>query len=177
MSKITGKKVFMQVEQLETRKPVSEFTMQGIGANINFLLDSYIPFYKFTINGLYRAAIGHTGIDGPMILHFDGEIVNAVIYNNELGTSGSTIIDCELSQDNGATWTSIFSTLPAIDYTATTYAYCGVGETVTGCTAPVLTSPTVPFSKNNALRITLVDGQLQMPKTCGLIVYFQPRNP
>jgi hypothetical protein len=176
MADYPPQKVKIQTEQVQTRKPVSELLMQGYAGSINFIFANYFPYVKFAINGNYFLQAGKNGIDGLLYLPFKGEIIDAVIYNGNAGSSGTTELDCKLSTDHGATWSSIFSTTPKIDHTASSFAYGGTGSSVTGVTAPVISGAPVPFVIGNAIRMDIITAMQGTPNQAGLIIYFQPRN-
>ena len=165
------------IDELETRyrAAVSEATIQKMGKMINFLGHRSYDTKAFFLNGRYGGASAQNGVDGLYVFPFDCEIFNIYIFNNVAGSSGTLELDIKKSTDPAGAFTSIFSTTPKITSAAGNFVWIGVGETLAGATAPVLTSSTISVNAGDAVRIDLIQAQAGNAENCGLIVYHRPR--
>lgn len=148
MANVPEVKEFIQLESVLTREPLGEFLEQGMGGSINFLLTRDTKETEWKANGVYRQFVGKLGTDGVWVAPFDCSIFNVIIGHKSGGTSGTTTVDIKRSTDNGANWSTIFTTQPAISPSAAAFGWCGIGQTVTGFTAPVLIGAPAPFDVN-----------------------------
>ncbi len=167
----------IQQEEVSFKSAVSEYTAGRMAQFFNFLALKEHSEKQFFINGSYGiATIPYLFVDGMTIAEFDMEIFNAWIFNAAPGSSGSTEIDIKIESSPGSGWFSIFSTTPKIDSTAIAGAWIGVGGSLSGCVAPVLTSGAMPLfvAAGSALRCDLIQA---MPgaQNCGLLLHYRPR--
>jgi len=83
-------------------------------------INTYRPI-EFTVSGGYWVFVPK---DGVLVerLNFDINVLSGRILVIDAGTAGTLEVDVEYSDDNGASWSSIFSTLPSVVYTAGNYA-------------------------------------------------------
>jgi len=163
------------IEGARFRSAVSEELIQRLGSMNNFIATYQYDTKDFFLNGGYSTvAVPQLGVDGLYAFPFNVEIFNVFMFNNTAGTSGTTELDVKYTTAPGGSWTSIFSTTPKIASAAGDYAYIGVGQTLTGATAPVLTSNPLNIDANWAIRIDLLQSQ-PAARNCGLLVYFRPR--
>jgi hypothetical protein len=145
---LPGTKLYVQTEAVLTREPVSEALAQTIGGSVNFLLSRNYVEREWSVNGGYAYFTGQTALDTVWTVPtgFNATIADVVVGHKLVGTGGTTTINIERSTDNGSTWSTIFSTAPSIASNAANYAWCGIGQTVTGFTAPVLIGSPAAFN-------------------------------
>lgn len=175
MAELTPVKKFIQEAEVKYKAAISEVTGRKLGQMLNFLGRRLHEAKKFQLDGPYAIIDSpQLGVDGLIPFEFDAEIFNVWIYNLVPGSSGTTELDIKLLTGSGDTGTTIFTTTPKITSAASANAYIGVGGTVTGCVAPVLTS--FPFNIN-AGQALLCDKVQAMPdaENCGLIIHYRPR--
>lgn len=174
MANFPESRVYIQTEQVQTRKPVSENLMQGIAATANHYLTKHLPYYKFAVNGYYSGAAGQNGIDGVLPLPYQIKIIDVKMYIGEVGSGGSTEFDIKYCSTPGGSFTSIFSTRPAANTSAATQTYVGLGQTVTGWTTPVLTSSNIIIPSTGALRLDIIGTMTGQPVDAGILIYYMP---
>jgi len=168
-------KKFIQAEEVKYKAAISEVTARKMGQMMNFLGRRLHETKRFDLNGpYYVAADPQIGVDGLSGFEFDAEIFNIWIFNLVPGSSGTTELDLKRATTPGGTFTSIFSVTPKVSSAAAANTWCKIGDTVTGCTAPVLTS--FPFNVN-AGDVLRLDKLNSMPgaQNCGLLVHYRPR--
>lgn len=175
MAEITGVKRYIDELEIKYRAAVSESTFTKIGAMINFLGRKTHEKKDFFLNGPYAIGAGDNGLDGLCIFEFDAEIFAVYMFNHVAGSSGTTELDVKKQTTSGGAYSTIFSTTPKITSAAGNYARVGTGETVSGCTAPVLTSTPLNVSAGEALRLDLISAQGGSPQNCGIIIHYRPR--
>lgn len=171
---IADAKGVLYEEEVGYKRSVSESTFLKMGGAINFMNNRLHQTIKFQLNGVYNQ-IGTPlyYIDGMVIFPYDVEIFNAYMYNMIAGSSGTTELDLRLVTAPRNATTSIFSTTPKITSAAGNVAYVGVGDTVSGCTAPIIT--TANINEGQGLVFHLLQAQSGSPRSCGIILNFRPR--
>jgi hypothetical protein len=167
-------KLFVQAESATTRQPVSENLVQTMAGSINFGLEKNFVARTFTLNGSYKNAAGRNAVDGLLVFQWNAEIFNIVIVNSTVGLSGTTELDLKYSTNPGAAFNSIFTTTPKITSSAAAYSYLGVGQTLAGCTAPVLSSNPFNVVAGGALRLDVIS-TMTGARDAEIIVYYRPR--
>lgn len=177
MSNYPGTKSYVQTESILTRRPVSESTIQTISGSTNFILEKMYQEHSFKLNGTYKLANGKLGVDGLLIFQYNAEIFNIILANQTAGTSGTTQIDLKKADNPGGTFTSIFTTIPEITSVAANFSYIGIGETLAGATAPILTSSPSVLNVNagDCLRCDVLNVMSGSPANAEIIVYYRPR--
>jgi hypothetical protein len=166
----------IQIEETFFKAAVSEFTMQRMGQFMNFLATKEHSEKQFFLNGPYaRGADPQFYADGLAVFEFDAEIFNVWMFNIVPGSSGTTELDIKIASSPGAAFNSIFATTPKITSSAVAAAWIGVGGSVGGCVAPVLTSGGSPLSVSAGYaircdKITSMAGG----ENCGIIVHYRP---
>lgn len=148
MTDISPLRKKIQVEEVQAAAAVSSSTGSRIGASTNFILEKEKVHRTWQINNKYgKVASAQSAIDGGIPIEEDMEIVGFYMNNETAGTSGTTEIDIRRRVASGSTGSSIFTTRPAIDFTAGDRAKLQVGynpdETLhnpSGTTLPVFTS-------------------------------------
>lgn len=174
MPTITPLRRNIVTEEVQFRSAVSESTWNKIGGSLNFVNERQYQEKVYNLNGPY--SIGSTypfnGIDGLTIVQFDMTIINVYIFNITNGTSGTTELDLKRIQNPAGAAVTIFSTTPKFTSAAAANTWIGVGETVTGMTAPVLS--TTDIDAGDALRFDMISAVTGAFNT-GLIVIYRPR--
>lgn len=161
-------------EQTKYKAGISESVAQYIGSSINFINLYQHSEKQFFLNGPYGSVGAQTFVDGLVIFNFNAEIFNVYMFNAVAGTSGTTELDLKIATTPGGSFTSIFTTTPKITSTAVAGAYIGVGNTVSGCTAPVLAASAATITAGTALRCDKIQSMLNAENT-GLVVHYRPR--
>jgi hypothetical protein len=131
--------------------------------------------FVMKINGQYNDSVfvPSNSVDGFWIAPNNIQITNVFIYAETIGSSGTTELDLKVKPFLSGAFTSIFLTTPKVASTASANSWCGQGDTVTGCTAPVMTSSPFAVAAKSALRLDLVTAMAGNPKDCGLIVVYE----
>ena len=169
---LSSLKKYIQKETVQTREPTSENLFQSIGGSTNFLLDTNGEQHQFKLNGSFVGASGKSFLDGALIFEYNATITDVQLYLFEGGLSGDFEIDLLYSPTKNGPFTSIFSTKPKINFAATTPTFIGVGETVTNCIAPVLS--TLNVVKGGWIYLQVTSTQIGNAYG-GVIVRYQPR--
>lgn len=167
---------FIYQEEVKFKAAISEATATKIGKTLNFILHRTHEKKDFFLNGAVDVFSGQVAIDGECIFEFDSEIFAVYMFNHIQGPSGTTELDIKKQTVSGGAWTSIFSTTPKISNGAGNYARIGIGQTVTGCVAPVLISGASPLNVDagEALRIDCISA-MPLSENAGIIIHFRPR--
>lgn len=174
MANFPESRVYIQTEQVQTRKPVSENLMQSIAATNNHYLVKHLPYIKFAVNGYYQNAGGSNGIDGLIVLPYQIKIVDIKMYIGSVGSGGTTDLDVKYCTTPGGSFTSLFTTRPVASTSAASYSYIGTGQSVSGWTTPVLTSSNIIIPSTGALRLDIISAMSGQPVDTGIIVYYMP---
>lgn len=184
MTLIPGSRQLIHVEGTQFRGAVSEELIQRIAKLANFISLYQHSEKQFFLNGYYNAlTVPYLGIDGLTVMEFNAEIINAWAFNLEAGAGGTTELDIKRATTPGGAFTSIFSTTPKFTNAAGDNAWIGVGETLAGATAPVM-SPLnsdgyLEVNAGDALRFDLISAQTGAtsagPRSCGILLHYRPR--
>jgi hypothetical protein len=173
VSNITPERINIQQEETAYRAAVSEATLTRVGASINFINAYQANLREFMINGSYGGASNFLGVDGLVRFPYNWELLDVYIYTmSSTSGTGTTELDIKWKPFSSGSYSSIFTTTPKFTSSASTFETCGVGQTKTGFTAPVL-SKTL-FDANDQLRIDLIQSVLSGVGT-GLGIVFRPR--
>lgn len=177
MGLIADARKFIDELEVKYRSSVSESTWFKIGGAINFILHRNHQEKQFFLNGPYYLFPGiTTKLDGLTVFNFDAEIINVYMFNMVAGSSSFTELDIKIKPQGSGSFTSIFSTRPAIGYQAGNDVWVGVGDVIPNTTAPVLTSGPSPLAvnKGDGLVLDLINS---MPgaQNCGILVHYRPR--
>lgn len=144
MSDLAPERSIIQLEQVVTRKPVSESLMQPFGAAVNKIQLQLAPPIEFFANGAYRGGLGRVRIE-TFRFPFNGYITKVTLFSGDAGLSGTTEVDVLKFTAPGGVGTSIFTTTPKVSSAAASNVWIGIGETVVGMTAPILSSSPNPL--------------------------------
>lgn len=180
MAEITAARNLIQSEETAYRAAVSESTLTKVGAHLNFVSHYQYDTKAWFFNGPYSNGGAQTNIDGPHIMLFDMEIVGCAAYVFNAGSSGTTTFDIKRRTASGGAGVSIFSTPPAILYTAGNNVWVErrlqptnvIIENPAGTTAPVLS--TTSLDAGDMLTFDLTGVQTGS-SNCGIILYVRPR--
>lgn len=180
MSDIPPVKQTIQIESSQTRDPVGESLVQALGGDVNILLLSETYSHTWKMNGPIKQFNGQLGVDGIFSFRkgYTYEIIDVIMYGETMGASGTVEIDLKYSTFPSGTWTSIFSTTPKITSSAAAYTTIGVGDTVSGATAPILTSAPNPLamSAKTRIRMDIISMQAGTPKDFGIEIIYQVKE-
>lgn len=175
MTAVPSSNQVTQLEETQTRNPVSESVMQKFGGVLNFFLSWIHVEVRFTMNGPYKVFAGRLGIDGVYRFPVKAKIIAIEIVNQESGTGGTTENDIKTTSNPQGVWATIFSTTPKITSAAAAWAFANISTNASGTVKPVLI--TTPFNVNagDYMRmdnITVMDGS---PKNYSVSVIYSPR--
>ena len=175
MSDLPGVRKYVQTEESRFRSAVSESLAQKLGSSINFI-NTYQKYDKiFIANGKYNTlSIPFNAIDGIFVLPDDAEITNAQMFIRQAGSGGSTELDIKYATSPGGTWTSIFSTKPAISYAAGDFSWVYNGSSFANTTAPILS--VTQLQAGWALRCDILTAQSGDARGTGVVLYMRPSN-
>lgn len=180
----------IQVEESQYGAGVSEYSLQKIGAAINFINDRQYQVRKVAFDGPYWVAtVPMTGVEALEPFPFNVEIINCAMYNMVAGASGTTEIDVQVCATSGAAFASIFTITPKIAYNAGNNNYflmkdsagaansAGTGQTMPTWSATYIDATTghLNVAAGAALRFDLVQTQSAEAENAGLILYYRPR--
>lgn len=129
--------------------------------------------FDMKLNGLYGGSPAQNAVDGFWVAPTNSQITNVFIYNEVAGGGGTTELDLKIKPFLSGAFTSLFTTTPKVTPGAGANAWCGVGDTVTGCTAPVLSSLPFAVAAKSALRMDLIQAQTGNAQGCGLIIVYE----
>lgn len=165
----------IQVEETKFKASVSEYTARRMGELLNLFRSTVIFERQFSMNGLVSYFVSKLAVDGIFVFPYDADIIDTIITGGPTaGAAGSNEFDVKLSAFPSGAWTSIYTTRPQMTSTAAAFASCGIGDTVTGCTAAVMTSAVIPVAKGDRMRmdpISAMGGAVD----ASLIIKFRPR--
>lgn len=175
MANLPGIREFIQQEATVTREPTGEFLFQGIGGSVNWLIPRSTEEARFDVTGAYSFFTGNVATDGIWIPQFSGQILNVRIYQKTTGNSGITEVDVLRATTPGGSFASIFSVRPQISPSAASVSWCGIGDSVSGFTAPVLVGSPAPYTFNggDGFRMDILSAMGGQPRDLAIIIYFQ----
>lgn len=175
MAEIPSVRKFIDQLEVKYQAAVSEATWTKIGGMLNFLGRRVHQEKLFPLDGPYWVITDPQYQASTMaIFEFDAEIFNVWVYNIIAGSSGVTELDCRVKPKNSGAYTSIFATRPQIGYNAGNDVWLGVGDSVSNCTAPVLTSNPLQVNQGDGIIVDKISSQVG-GENAGLIVHFRPR--
>lgn len=126
-------------------------------------------YLRFTMNGPYLVG---TFQDGLLPAYQNMTIVDVYVYGLTQGSGGTTEFDVQVGSLGGA-FSSIFTTTPKITSAAASNVWIRQGQTVTGCTAPVISGGTFAVTANQAIKVDLVSIMTGTPQNCGVVLVLQ----
>lgn len=176
MSNLSPARLFVQTESVLTREPVGESMLQTGFASVNFLLTSTILYHEWTMNGPIKTFNGQTFVDGIKEMQADWPawaITGAAMYGSVQGNSGTVELDIKIASFGSTSWASIFSTTPKITSSAAAGVTVYNGDTVAGCTAPVLTASPLSVTAKDKLRMDVIQMQGGSPRNFGIRVFYR----
>lgn len=167
----------IQEEETVFKAAVSEYAARRVGSNLNFIRTySHVPS-QFKINGRYNTGITLARIDGFIYFEFNAEIIDIVVLNGTAGSGSTTELNVYRYVTSGGSGTSIFSTTPKITSAAGDNVKIQIGSSVTGTTAPVLTSSPNRLAVNAGdwLECKMITTMSGSPRDIQLVVVWRPR--
>lgn len=162
----------IQAEQVVTRRPTSESLFQPFAGSVNLMLKNGVYMTRFKLNGSYKGGTTLARFDGFERLYKNVQIIAAAIFNGSPGTSGTTEVDIKRFTASGGVGTSIFSVTPKVASTAPANSWAATGESVSGVTAPVLTSTPLNLNAGDTLQANLVSSMAGNPRDLQVEVYW-----
>jgi hypothetical protein len=109
---------------------------------------------SFQVNGPYNAG-GSSQIEVMLErVTFNMILKGAKLLIKGAGSSGTTEVDVQKSEDSGATWTSVFSTKPSVSASAGSYAVSSNA---------VISGGTMSISNGTLLRLNITGVQSGSP--------------
>lgn len=135
-----------QLQESQTRNPVSEALIQGMQGVRNFFLSFNHVEIRFNMNGPYKSFGGKIGVDGVFRFPYNATIVAIEIVNAGVGTSGQTEIDFKKASNPQGVWSTIFTTTGKITSSALAFAFANLNTNSAGTVKPVMI--TTPFNVN-----------------------------
>jgi hypothetical protein len=174
MTQISPERILIQTEEVAANAAAASSTLNRVGATANFINLYQGNLREFMINGGYGGAIvPFLGAEGLVRYKFAWEIVDLYIYAGEVTSgSGTTILDIKWKPFSSGSYASIFSTTPKFNSSASQFETCGIGQTKTGFTAPVLSK--TQFDANDQIRFDIL-GAVSNGFGCGIGFQFRPR--
>lgn len=174
MADVTPLRRTPQVEEFAYKEAVSEAVLIKMAQSVAFINAYQHSEKQFFLNGKYNSVSApQYAVDGLVVFEYDAEILNAYMFHHIGGSDGTTTLDIKRATSPGGAFSSIFSTTPKITSSASDYVWIGVGDSVSGCTAPVLSVTEV--SAGDALRVDLLAAQTGDVENCGIIIHYRPR--
>lgn len=183
MSDISDSRQNITIEETQYRAAVSESTMQKVGGSINFINNRQYDTKAFFMNGPYNlTGTNETAVDGLYVFPVNATIWFCAMFNITAGSSGTTTLDVKYASSSGGSFSTIFTTKPAIASTAGNNAWIYTGGSGTGLTAPVITPNYISSTTGNvfdvvaggAIRVDFT-GKQTGAENCGLLIYIRPR--
>jgi len=174
MAIVPATKKYVQLPSVETRQPVGESMLQGMGGSVNFLLNSTEFQHTFKLNGPYKSANGKTYVDGTFIFDYAAEIYEVIMYNFIPGLSGFTEMDILYSGGTGSPFGSILSVKPEISFNDPHPSYVKIGDSRPTVQAPVLSINPFPVTAGAWLRLDITNTQGSGCKNAGIIIKWRP---
>jgi hypothetical protein len=129
--------------------------------------------FDMKLNGLYGGSGAYNNVDGLWIAPTNIQITNVFIYQDQAGSGGTTTLDLKVKPFLSGSFTSIFLTTPKVTNGAGSNVWCGVGDSVGGFTAPILTSLPFAVAAKSALRMDLLGAQSGNAAGVGLIIEYE----
>lgn len=179
MADVPSARTIIQTEEVAYRAAVSEASSTRMAATVNKISKDQYDGLNAQVNGPYRS--GAIAIDGAYICTVsDMEIVAYDMFNIVAGTGGTTEFDVVYITASGGSPVSIFSTKPAIAYTAGDKAYLSeridddaeVLENPAGTTLAVFS--TTVFPKGSLFYINMTQAQTGGAQNCGFTLEVRP---
>lgn len=129
--------------------------------------------HEFKLNGYYSQAGVSTVHDGVFVVPYNCILKDVIMYHGNAGSSGSTSLRIRTKPQSSGAWTSIFTVNPSIAYTAGSWVWAGIGDTVTGITPAQLTTPNLSLNAKDGLICDVMSVQGGSPTNCGIVLVFE----
>lgn len=172
---IASEKFIIQQEQTQPQAAVSEDTMSKMGATTNFLGERMLAPMRMVLQGPYNAIPApNLLMDGVYSYPWAFEITEVKLSTGLTNGSGGVLeIDIKWRPQNSGSWVSIFSTTPKMNGAAGQLLTVGLGQTVSGLTAAVLSKTT--FDAHDQLRFDLLQVPTGTVDSATLEIFGRPR--
>jgi hypothetical protein len=174
LTQLSPERILIQQEETRFRAAVAESLLARVGQTANFINLYQANMREFMINGGYgESVVPFLGAEGIIKFPYDWELVDVYIYSGESTSgTGTTELDLKWKPFSSGSYASIFSTTPKFTSSAGTFETCGLGQTKTGFTAPVLSK--TEFDAHDQIRFDLL-GAVSSGFGCGIGITFRPR--
>lgn len=171
MSNVTPERILIQQEETAFKAGVAESLMSRVGATANFINLYQAQKWEWKINGEYSGSL--FGADGVLRFPFNWEIVDCYIFCGlSAGSSGTTELDLKWKPFSSGGYASLFSTTPKFSAGAANSETCGIGQSKSFFTAPVLSK--TQFDAYDQVRMDLITSAVGAI-SCGISIDFRPR--
>lgn len=174
MTAIAPERFIIQQEECAAQAATSESVFSRMGATNNFINLRHANVREFNINGPYWIiAPPNNQIDGIIRFPYNWELIDVYIYSGQTTSgSGVTNLDLKWKPFSSGSYASIFSSTPTFNSTAAPYETCGIGQSKTGFTSPILAK--TQFNAYDQIRFDLLSA-VSEGDGCGLGIVFRPR--
>jgi len=180
MVDITESRTNIQEKEASFRASVSEALAFRLGQSVNFINKRHFETQLFCLNGSYTA-VAQNGVDGLFVAPFDMDILYVSMSNVGAGSAGTTEVDLKKITSPGGSSTSIFSTTPKINSSATsnTWILKDILTPVndvnpTGTTLPVFIASGNELDQGQALSFDIISS-MSGASDLALRIYYRPR--
>jgi len=129
--------------------------------------------FSMKLNGLYGGTAAFNGVDGLWVAPSNCQITNVYMYQDTPGSGGTTTLDLKVKPFLAGAFTSMFLTTPKMTNLAGSNAWGGVGDVVTGFTAPVFTSFPFAIAAKSAVRMDLIGAQTGSAAGTGIVIEYE----
>lgn len=129
--------------------------------------------FDMKLNGAIGGLAAYNNVDGFWIAPSNCQITNVYMYQETVGTTGTTTLDLKIKPYASGAFTSIFLTTPKLTPAAGANAWGGVADSFTGFTTPVLTSLPFAVAAKSAIRMDLIGVQDGLAAGTGLIIEYE----
>ena len=173
MSNLVEERSDLEIEDCQYRAAVSENFAFKLGASVNFINRRQVDQHRANANGAYNVVSSDTNVDGLISFPYPFEIVELQIWSGSVvPTTGQIEFDIQWRTQNTGSYASICSTKPKFDSTAIVLGSCGIGQTATGFTAPVLTK--TQFAANDQIIVNYTTNATGPVNGAGIIIFHRP---
>lgn len=129
--------------------------------------------FRMTLNGEYGGLAAYDNVDLVWVAPAAINITNVYMFIDTPGTSGTTELDLKVKPFGSGSFTSIFTTTPKATSSVASNEWTGIGDSVTGFTAPVLSSTPFPVAAKSAIRMDLISAQLGNAAGVNLVIEYE----
>lgn len=175
MSDLTEERKNIQIEETRFKAALAQSLFSRLGAAINFINKRHYYQHDWNLNGPYNAVPApQLAVDGFITYNFPFTIHDVQMWTGSVnGSSGITQFDIKWRPENSGSWVSIFTTMPAFNYTAPAFTSVRVGQSVAQFDTPVLNK--TDFDAYDQLRLDVIQQVGGLPEGAFLKLWMRPR--